>query len=255
MAIDFYKLYNKEFYHKNQDESNVSSAECVLSIIVRVIPLVKSVVDVGCGSGTWLHVFKTLHKTEQIKGIDGAWIYRDFLLIPEEDFIEADLSKTFPKLDKKFDLAISLEVAEHLPATRAKEFIDYLTSLSDFVLFSAAIPFQGGTNHINEQWQDYWAELFEKRGYLPLDIVRPEVWNDEKVRIHYRQNTILYVQKHKVSELSSLCVPNGKQTLSVVHPNNYHKFANPSIKRLFWKGVFRRALKKFIRRIFSRLTK
>jgi len=109
------KIYNRDFYKNLSDESNLYSAEQILSVVVKTLNLtIDSAVDVGCGSGIWLNVLKKQEKVENIKGIDGQWVDRDYLIIPDEDFIEADLSTTLPKFSEKFDLAISLEVAEHL---------------------------------------------------------------------------------------------------------------------------------------------
>lgn len=250
------KIYNRDFYKDLVEESNFYSAEQVLSVVVKTFNVtLNSAVDVGCGSGTWLNVLKKQEKFKNIKGIDGQWVDRDFLVIPDEDFIEADLSTTLPKFSEKFDLAISLEVAEHLAPEKAEVFIDYLTNLSDFVLFSAAIPFQGGTNHLNERWQNYWAELFEKREFVPLDIVRSKIWNNQKIRTPYKQNTILYIHKSKISELNFQYGFSEKPILPLVHPDTYYKFADPSFKRFFWKGVIRRAIIKSIKRIFGRSVK
>lgn len=250
----FHTIYDRKFYEHGLTEKSRYSVNSILPIVIDALPSLKSVIDVGCGIGMWLHVLKKLKKLEKAKGIDGEWVARDFLLIPEEDFIEADFSKEYPNLSERFDLAISLEVAEHLPAERARGFVNYLTTVSDFVLFSAAIPFQGGTNHVNEQFQDFWAELFEKREYTPFDIVRPRVWSDEKIKHHYKQNIILYVHKSKISEVNALYVPREKQMLSIVHPHYYSRYVAPSIKRIFWKGLLRRSLKRSLRRIFGRLT-
>jgi hypothetical protein len=92
----------------------------------------------------------------------------------------------------RFDLAVCLEVAEHLPASSAEAFVKFLTGLAPVVLFSAAIPGQGGTNHINEQFLSYWVKLFSQSGYHPLDVIRPIIWNDERVPFWYRQNIILF---------------------------------------------------------------
>lgn len=97
--------------------------------------------------------------------------------------------------------------------------------------------------------------MFGKRGYEALDIVRPVIWDDEKIKIHYKQNTILYVRKESLPELRVSHTPGGSM-LSVVHPHYYEKFANPTMKTLFSKGVFTgilgRALKKSVGRIFNR---
>ncbi|WP_462137916.1 hypothetical protein [Candidatus Mycalebacterium sp.] len=174
-------------------------------------------------------------------------------MIPDENFIKADISKEFPKFKEKFDLAISLEVAEHLPPERAESFINYLTTLSDFVLFSAAIPLQGGINHFNEQWQDYWADLFEKKDYVPFDIVRAKIWNNEKIKNWYKQNIILYVKKNEIHRIKTEYIPKKNLALSVVHPSYYeHRL---STKSVLWKGQLRNTLKISIKKILKNLWK
>jgi hypothetical protein len=126
-------------------------------------------------------------------------------------------------LTSKFDLVQSLEVAEHLPERSADNFISFLCSLGPVVLFSAAIPFQGGTNHINEQWPEYWARLFLKHGFLPFDAIRDQVWDDPIVTFYYAQNALLFVQTDHVKVLESLsmrpAVPH--KVLSRVHPTQW----------------------------------
>jgi cyclopropane fatty-acyl-phospholipid synthase-like methyltransferase len=114
---------------------------------------VASLLDVGCGDGRWLATAKELG-AEVIKGVDGPWTDRSRLLIPREDFEVRDLSDEFD-LHQKFDLAMSLEAAEHVAAQHARSFVDNLIRHSDVVLFGAAIPYQGGFRHINERWQSY----------------------------------------------------------------------------------------------------
>ena len=104
-------------------------------------------------------------------------------------------------LSKPFELAQSLEVAEHLDHIFAANFVQLLTSLADVVLFSAAIPYQGGVCHINEQPPAYWAELFAKQGYVCLDFLRPSIWSDESVLWWYRQNLLVFVHKDRQAQL------------------------------------------------------
>ena len=98
-------------------------------------------------------------------------------------------------------MAISLEVAEHLPESAADDFTSSLTNLSDFVLFSAAIPFQGGIGHVNEQWLTYWVEKFSSRGYLAVDLVRKRIWENQEIPIWFRQNTLVFVKEERFSDL------------------------------------------------------
>lgn len=93
-------------------------------------------------------------------------------------------------------MVISLEVAEHLPENRAEGFVRDLCLLGDIILFSAAVPRQGGTEHINEQWQTYWANKFDKNGFDAFDIIRPKIYDDYRVPLWYRNNMIVYVKRN-----------------------------------------------------------
>jgi len=107
------------------------------------------------------------------------------------DFSPVNLSGTLPKPHEKYDLCISLEVAENLPEDNAESFVDLLCQAPDTILFGAAIKYQGGAGHINEQWQTYWIKLFQSKGYECIDCVRGAVWSDVSVEWWYKQNTFL----------------------------------------------------------------
>jgi hypothetical protein len=201
-----------------------------------VLNLIKarSVIDVGCGIGTWASVFQS-HGVEAY-GVDGDYVNRSQLLISSSRFTPSDLSKSVEistEWPQHYDLAISLEVAEHLPESSARNFIKSLTAMADIVLFAAAIPFQGGTNHINEQWQTYWAKIFGEFGYKPVDIIRPIIWGNPEVAYVYAQNTILYVNQNALNdypEFAPYVRESDSAMLSVVHPHKWGKTAD--VKRL-----------------------
>jgi hypothetical protein len=130
----------------------VDSASVVVPIISELAPI-KSVCDVGCGIGTWLGVWKD-YGIEDLCGIDGGYIDRAKLMFDPADFLPRDLTKRICA-DRQYDLAMSMEVVEHLPPERGPSFVEDLTNLAPLVLFLAAIPMQGGTDHINEQWQEF----------------------------------------------------------------------------------------------------
>jgi hypothetical protein len=96
--------------------------------------------------------------------------------------------------------------------------VDCLTRLGQVVLFSAAIPHQGGTHHVNEQWPDYWAALFERHAYTVVDAIRPRIWNDPDVEWWYAQNTLLFVHRDSRARVSA---PAGAGPLAIVHPRSY----------------------------------
>ena len=168
-------IYDKSFY-KNVNNTALSSAEVVVPLILRTLPGVKSVADFGCGQGAWLSIFKR-NGINEIQGFDGEWVKKEELLINEAEFSCKDLSEPF-ETNKKYDLAISLEVGEHLSKESAGTLVKSITAASDNVIFSAAIPYQGGTDHLNEQWADYWADLFAKQNFICLDIFREKIWNN-----------------------------------------------------------------------------
>lgn len=186
-----------------------------------------SVIDIGCGNGSWLKACLDLGIND-VKGVDGIQVENDQLNISKNDFLQHDLTKPL-QLNKKFDLAISLEVAEHLPESAADNIVDILTTHSDCVLFSAAIPGQGGQYHVNEQWPEYWNHKFKAKGYLAYDIVRNEFWNNPNVFWWYKQNIIVYAKGEifKDTTLRSVDIVN-----SIVHPELFRKkITNPKYLR------------------------
>lgn len=219
------EIYTASFY-RQLHEGAVRSAEVIVPLVLELIPT-RSVVDLGCGEGAWLATFRQ-KGVDDVLGIDGDYIDRTELRIPAQCFRTADLSMPLA-LDRTFDLAISLEVAEHLPPASASIFVESLTRLAPAVLFSAAIPFQGGTNHINEQWPEAWAELFLAHGYGVVDAIRKRVWHDQGVEWWYAQNTLLFVRRELLAQNSRLDAEfrcsNPKQ-LSIVHPRKYLSLQN-----------------------------
>jgi len=158
------------------------------------------------------------------------------LVIPPECFNRRDLTLPFT-LERTFDLAMCMEVAEHLPESAAATFIQSLTALSDIVLFSAAIPLQGGTHHVNCQWQSYWAAHFLNAGFLPLDVIRARFWKNDKVWPGFRQNMILYVRKEKHPSVS-MCFKDLPvcPMMDIVHPQSY---VNISPQHAFLRDILK----------------
>jgi SAM-dependent methyltransferase len=210
--------YDQTFFDDQRLQGQRSAREIVPIVLEMVQP--RSVVDVGCGVGAWLSVFKE-HGIADVLGVDGGWASKHGQLPPNE-FVERDLARPL-SLDRTFDLVVSLEVAEHLPPASAADFIKSLVGLGPTVLFSAAAPLQGGTHHLNEQWPDYWASLFDNHGYHAVDCLRPLIWNNRSVEWYYAQNSFLFVSKENVGAIR---MPRnggvrGAAPLPLVHPSNY----------------------------------
>ncbi len=149
-----------------------------------------SVLDVGCGVGLWLREYQA-QGTADVFGLDGPWVPQENLTIPADKFRTHDLTTPF-RLGRQFDLVMCLEVAEHLPAASADVLLDSLAAHGGQILFSAAIPGQGGFQHVNEQLQDYWIERFRGRGFTAYDVIRPLVWNHPVVPYYYAQNALVF---------------------------------------------------------------
>jgi hypothetical protein len=212
--------YSAEFFDRHAARAISSAREIVPVVIEMVRP--NSVVDIGCGIGSWLSVFIE-HGVEDVLGVDGAYVDRSQLLIPQHCFQNHDLERPLA-LSRRFDLAMSLEVAEHISPAHADAFVQSLASLSGFVLFSAAIPGQGGEHHVNEQWPDFWAQKFADAGFAAIDCIRPRVWKNANVEWWYAQNTFLYVERGLLQQnaiLQSEAAAARSSLAPVIHPGQY----------------------------------
>jgi len=179
-----------------------------------------SVLDVGCGLGTWLHVALELG-VKVVQGIEGMWLDRSLLQIDPVLITALDLEHGFD-LNRRFDLAICLEVAEHLPPSAAGTLVGSLAAHSDLVLFSAAIPHQGGHHHVNEQFPTYWVRRFAEHGFTPVDMIRPRIWDEPNVHWWLRQNTLLFAHDRVLTTNPALGAERAaERPLDVVHPEVY----------------------------------
>jgi SAM-dependent methyltransferase len=150
----------------------------------------QSVADFGCGVGTFLYMFAKAISTEYYFGIDN-YDYGDDLQIPKCKFLCTDLSESMQDYNYKFDLTVSLEVAEHIP--NADNFLDTLDHFTNkAILFSAATPGQGGKDHVNEQPVQYWIHHFAKRGFMMHDIIRPIIRGVMGIPDYYKNNIFVY---------------------------------------------------------------
>jgi hypothetical protein len=209
--------YTSEYY-SNREAAADASARRVARIVMDLVRPA-SVVDLGCATGTWLRAFIDLG-VERARGVDGPFVNREDLLFDPELFTVHDLGE--PIELERHDLAISLEVAEHLPAGRADGFVADLVRAAPSVLFSAAIPGQGGARHVNEQWPEYWVERFAARGFEPVDCIRPRIWDAEDVEPWYAMNVLLFVDPAERWRWPEL--PDAPPTmLGAVHPELWRR--------------------------------
>lgn len=217
---NIWPIYDNNFYTRHLHGS-IRSASLILQHLYNIYKTPRSVIDIGCGRGAWLLAAEQLG-SRILKGIDGEWVSQESLLSERIDFTQVDMGKAIPFFGR-YDLALCLEVAEHLAHHRAKPLIDSLCEASDIVLFSAAIKYQGGRNHINERRQSYWINLFKESNYHCFDTLRGFFWDNNEVEWWYRQNIFLFVNMAKpdsIIDLNSLRKME-KPILDIVHPQNY----------------------------------
>lgn len=198
------------FFYKVSRPGMMLSAQTLVPMLMNKIEWPRTVIDVGCGEGWWALEFAKQDGTDVV-GIDGDW-HGEHLL--GDRFITHNLSTKLPnELHGRFDTVVCLEVAEHLQAQRAASFVADLCKLvrgNGYVVFSAAIPHQGGTGHVNEQWPAYWAELFNRNGFSVNSDFRFTIWNDDRIENWYRQNLLI--------AYPALGVVDKTPPLPVVHP-------------------------------------
>ncbi|EUA11890.1 glycosyl transferase 2 family protein [Mycobacterium kansasii 732] len=180
-------LYTPAFYDGQAAGSAASAAVMVPMFAALTRP--DSVLDVGCGVGGWVATW--LDSGVDAVGVDGDHVPRDQLRIPDSRFIDHDLTASLD-LGRRFDLVTCLEVAEHLPPEAAETLVESLCRHGRVIVFSAAIPGQGGTGHVNERWPSFWAALFATHGYRPYDLLRGKLWYDTRCEWWYRQNVLVY---------------------------------------------------------------
>jgi SAM-dependent methyltransferase len=182
-------IYEDAFFRYIQ-EGSTRSAQKIVPLLAQTLGI-KSVLDVGCGTGAWLREYRNQAIIDYL-GVDGDYVQPESLMIPAEKFQAQDITRPFD-LGRRFDLAQCLEVGEHIPRSASETLIENLVRHSGIILFSAAPPGQGGENHINEQPYEFWRALFNRHGYKPFDAVRPAIEGYAKVEIWYRHNIILYI--------------------------------------------------------------
>jgi len=240
----------KVTYIHEEKLHNMASPQLVVPVLMELFKPA-SVVDFGCGIGTFLKAFNQVG-VKEILGLDGKWVDRNLLkkYISENEFLETDLTQAV-KLNRKFDIAICFEVGEHLPASSAKTFVESLTQASDVVVFGAAVPYQGGQNHLNEQWPEYWAALFQEFGYVQLDLIRPRLWNIAEVQVWYKQNVFAYVRKD--SPFISNQPAQYPKNFGAIHPDMYYYKAHKLELLQSGKAPMTNYLKMFVKSVLSKL--
>ncbi|MDF0497957.1 methyltransferase domain-containing protein [Bradyrhizobium yuanmingense] len=195
------RQYDEKFMDYASLSSHYAASE-IIPLLLRVLP-VASVADIGCAGGSWLSVWRASGVSD-VRGVDGDYVNQNALEFPRELFTPADLSRPLD-LSRRFDLVQSLEVAEHIDVQFAEQFVHNLaTHAEKYLLFSAAVPGQGGEYHVNEQPLDFWRERLTRHGFDAYDFVRPKITSDHRISFWYRYNIVLYVRREHQATLDPM---------------------------------------------------
>jgi SAM-dependent methyltransferase len=242
-------LYDRTFFQSHLRGSS-TSASVIVPLLLRNVS-VKSVVDIGCGIGTWTAQFAA-NGVEDVTGVDGPHVDQSGLLIPHDRFIAHDLRMPI-RLGRKYDLAVCLEVAEHLPPERAPGLVAELVSLAPCIMFSAAVRGQGGRDHQNEQYMSYWTHLFAEHNYEGLDLIRSTVWADDRVDWWYQQNLTVFAGPNHPLRSRGIA-PSRDLIHPVLYDRYLRRFTRPTIGYLLssFPGALGRSLKFHLRQLFAR---
>jgi cyclopropane fatty-acyl-phospholipid synthase-like methyltransferase len=224
--------YGIEFYNHESKTANESALPLLKAFFNALGSTPNSLIDIGCGVGAFLKAAEHLG-VKEIQGLDGDYVPQNQLLIAQEKFQSVDLTLdlTLKDFKKKYDVAICLEVAEHIPSQYSEIFVKNLTKCSDLILFSAAIPGQPGTNHINCQWPNYWNHLFKKFNYTMIDNIRRTIWDNEKISYWYAQNVFSVCKHEKINYYFNHLNINELPPQSLVHPMLYQDYMRELINR------------------------
>lgn len=220
------EAYDRDFFDHHRHRMARSAARLVPEILDLLAPTTPaSAVDVGCGAGAFLAELGRRGVGELV-AVEGPWLTRDQLDAPEAQLVTGELPAVLdtPQLQRTFDLALSLEVAEHLPEPDADRFVERLAALAPVVVFSAAVPGQGGTGHVHEAWPEEWAARFAAHGLVAADALRDRVWHDPDVAWWHAQNVLVFAHPDALERhpaLAEAARRTDPAVLARIHPTHY----------------------------------
>ncbi|MGH9257599.1 MAG: class I SAM-dependent methyltransferase [Vicinamibacterales bacterium] len=186
-------IYDAEFYQESVEGPARRSAARIADTIVDELKATR-IIDVGCGTGALLEALRD--RGCRVYGLEYAEAALRYCRARRLEVAKFDLERDVYVDTGTFDVAISMEVAEHLPASTADRYVDLLTRLSAIVVFTAAPPGQGGTDHVNEQPPSYWTDKFQARGFEHA-VAQSQRWRDSWTRAHdverwYHENLMIF---------------------------------------------------------------
>ncbi|MGA8331825.1 MAG: methyltransferase domain-containing protein [Mycobacterium sp.] len=235
--------YDVEFFDNVTGSAGKSASPFLASVVHVALDGTPptSVLDVGCGPGVWLAEWRRMG-VQDVVGVDGDYVPTEALAIPASAFRPIDISQPFD-LQQRFDLVECLEVAEHVPQAHSETLVDNLCRHGDLIMFSAAIPGQGGRFHVNEQPYEYWRAKFGARGYAVYDSARRPVIGLKEIEPWYRFNTFLFaneVGRQRLSHIARREIVEASRPLEILAP---------------WQWSLRCSVRSRLRPILSKVAK
>ena len=186
-------IYSPKYYQTLVEPyARKSVPQMAKSIVETFHP--QSVIDIGCGSGALLVGLRKLG-VRRLLGLDAAEAGLDIARARGLDTRKFDIVTDKLLYSACYDIAISMETAEHLPKKAADRYVELLCSLAPVVIFTAAHPGQGGIGHLNEQPPEYWTELFKVHGFQPSHETAAAwqpVWRSAGVADFYTNNLMIF---------------------------------------------------------------
>jgi SAM-dependent methyltransferase len=156
------KMYDRDF-HKSIENDEYPQAVRLAEYIASHVPC-STFLDFGCSTGLYLNeIKKRLPQIESV-GYEFAEDAVNAALCP--DVVQFDLTEPLQRSKKENTLSLCLEVLEHIDDANWLPVLTNITKLSDVIIFSAAIPGQGGTGHINCRWKIDWIRRFHSLGWV-----------------------------------------------------------------------------------------
>jgi hypothetical protein len=229
--------FNSPAVRTEQFPAYLSDARKIVTVLSELIEPPRSVVDVGGNVGAWCKAFKE-QGTEKVLCIDHPGVSKETLLIDPSEFRAWDFARGVPE-PVLCDLAICLEVVEHVNEPTGEAIVDFLTRSASLVLFSAAVSGQPGWGHINNQPHAYWKDLFARHGFDRLDIVRPKIIGDPAIPFWYRQNLYLFASaagrsKVRIAHIPFDTIPDD---FELIHARLLEEYRNPSSRRNLGQSI------------------
>lgn len=185
-----------ETYQFLYTANSIEAAQAAVRVLQPILHWPSSILDLGCGVGAWSKAFADSGVPTQTL-VDHPANQANNLVFRPTSFLQIDLETELPPVHR-VDLGICVEVVEHLSEKRALAAVHYLSACTDTILFSAAVPRQGGVQHINEQFPHYWQELFKSLGFTRYDCIREHLLHQANIPFHFKQNLYLFVRNKQV---------------------------------------------------------